>query len=226
MERSYKNSHQLPKEFCVLSCVFSALFLCACESVPRAQIDEANSLGDGKWRLEGAVTETSAISVSRGVGEDTDVGLQLDFDNIIGFVDDANILSAYAKYSFLNKTEGFSLAGLAGGFTGLQSDVDGYFLGPVLSWRSNNVLLSLRARYNKLTSRIDVEDLDSYEFFPSDEVAQSDASVRIFFSEDKFSIKFGYGCQHQLGAVPESVRLERVDDTDCSRSVAFTWYTK
>ncbi|MFK8079122.1 MAG: hypothetical protein AB8B97_02455 [Granulosicoccus sp.] len=54
------------------------------------------------------------------------MGVQVDFDGFIGFVDEADILSAYTKYSLLNRTEGFSFAGLAGGFTGLHRDVDGF----------------------------------------------------------------------------------------------------
>ncbi|MFK8079121.1 MAG: hypothetical protein AB8B97_02450 [Granulosicoccus sp.] len=97
----------------------------------------------------------------------------------------------------------------------------------MLSWRSNKVLLSLRARYNKLSGRVDIEDNQHFrEGFLSDEVAKSDASVGIFFNDDKFSVKFGYGCQYQLGTVPEAFRLEGDDDADCSRSVAFTFYTK
>lgn len=197
-----------------------SFFLVGCESVPQAQIDEANSLGNGIWRAELNLSDDPNFSISRGVGANTDLGVQLDYLN-------TDVYSGYAKYSFRNQQQGWSTAALAGGFVGEENSSKGYFLGPVASYKAGRSLVSIRARYNRLTRRGQEEGLLTDFDFPSDEVAQLDVSIRGYFAQDKLSLKFGYGCQYLLGDNDLSESQKEVyDRANCAPSIGFTLYTK
>jgi len=190
-------------------CLLVMFFISACETVPQAQVDEAHALGDGVWRFEVTHSNNSALSVSRGVGDNIDLGVQLDIDHSLTLDADRGLLpdpeqkdtyTAYAKYSHVNRLKGFSFASLVGGFRGEDDHVNGYFLGPVTSYRNGLVLFSLRARYNKLTSRNINKGEEARRLnFPADEVGQLDASFRLYLLQDTLSLKLGYGCVHPLG---------------------------
>lgn len=192
------------------------ILLTGCESLPHAQIDEANSLGDAHWRIElNASTQTSA-SVSRGFGENLDLGAQVDSL-------DETIFSAYAKYSLLNQSRGWSFAALLGGF---DSDryASGYFIGPVSSYRIDHFLFSIRARYNKLNNRVrDSEDFFPVNF-PSDEIAQADLSIRAFMFEDRLSLKLSYGCSYLLGSFERASFYD--NQRTCNPIVGVTLFTR
>lgn len=196
----------------------TGLLISGCETVPQAQIDEANSLGNGNWRAETTLSNDHSFSLSRGFGKNTDVGVQIDWP-------DNYLYSAYAKYSHLNVKQGWSVASLAGGFTDRRKTQKGFFVGPVASYRANSFLLSLRARYNKLENRDGRGDDTDTQRYLSDEVAQVDMSVRGYFFDDKFSLKLGYGCVYQLGDIGsenQNFGIER----ECSFVIGASLYTR
>lgn len=206
-------------------CRFMPAFLLAtsvlaigCETVPQAQIDEANSLGNGIWGAEFTASTDQSISLSRGFGENTDLGIQIDWP-------DNYLYSAYAKYSHVNAARGWSLASLAGGFTDRRETQKGYFIGPVTSFRANSFLLSFRARYNKLENRDGRGGDTDTQRFLSDEVAQADASIRGYFADDQFSLKFGVGCVFQLGSIGTE-NQNFGPDRECSFVLGASLYTQ
>jgi len=199
--------------------VLSMTFLVAgCETVPQAQIDEANSLGDGNYRVETTLSTDQSFSLSRGIGENTDFGIQIDWP-------DNYLYSAYLKYSHLNVARGWSLASLIGGFTDRRKTQKGYFIGPVTSYRADRFLFSLRARYNKLENRDGQDNDTDTQRFLSDEVAQADVSIRGFLVDDQVSLKLGYGCVYQLGNIGGENQNFGID-RECSFVIGASFYTQ
>ena len=89
----------------------------------------ARSLGEDNWGIGAGISPTLSVEGGYGVSQDLDVGVLLEYQ--FGFV-----ASVFTKYSFINRDEGFSLAGYAGAFTGGSfATTRGFYAGPLLSYR-------------------------------------------------------------------------------------------
>lgn len=198
--------------------VLAGFLATACETVPRAQIDEAHSLEPGVRRVELGYSPGLGVSAAQGIARGLDAGAQLDLN---GFA----TLSAWLKLSLVDRPLGGSFALLGGGFSNLVGGLyQGVFAGPLASYRRGILLVSLRARYSVVDFADDSVVLDTLEDngLLYEQVLQTDASVRVFLAEDRLSLKAGFGCQRGLGSPRRDV--VGLDNGFCAPSVAVTFY--
>ena len=198
--------------------VVLGLLSAACQTAPRAQVDEAHSLGPGVRRFELGYSPGLGISVSQGIVEGLDSGAQLDLH---GFA----TLGAWLKFSPLDRPSGGSIALLGGGFRNLRGGLyQGVFVGPLASYRRGAVLFSLRTRYNLVDFADDsfvIETLEDSGLL-HEHVLQTDVSVRVYLADDRVSLKAGFGCQHGLGSPRRDI--VGLDSASCSPNIAVTVY--
>ncbi len=225
---SYMKSYPASSNFGALRAVgvlaFVLLFLTGCVTAPHAQQDEANSLGQGNWRLEGGVQPGLSFSAGTGISDNLDLGMQIDFYG-------STVYTGWGKYSLINQDQGVSLAVIGGVFTETEEEYYGGFIGPIISMRQNNVLYSLRGRYNKLQGDAETDYFDSDNFYANERIGQVDASVRWYLNNDKLAIKVGAGCVFAIGddklndtTTTDSSSSSDDKDYECSPTFGFSFY--
>jgi hypothetical protein len=127
----------------VLFCLFVLTFLSACSLAPLSGQTTARSIGKHNWSVTVDLPpSTPAAGIGHGLTNSWDLGVSAEIQ--FGYQ-----VALWTKYALLNNEEGFSMALYAGGFTTLDAaTTDGFFGGPVLSYKHDWIEPFLSLRYN------------------------------------------------------------------------------
>ncbi|MCB0377760.1 MAG: hypothetical protein KDD33_04645 [Bdellovibrionales bacterium] len=172
------------------ACFILLSFTTGCALAPMTTTKNGRTVGKGKWEIDGNVLPAVGLSVSRGLTDNFDAGILIERN--FGMV-----YSAWGKYSFINQAQGWSLAAYGGAFYGSGfGNSDGFFLGPVTSYRKNWFEVYLSARYSYVTWRAgslttDEQDDSIFDFVSWNDITfnyvQADLGFN-FWTSDTFAI--------------------------------------
>ncbi|MEO0336976.1 MAG: hypothetical protein AAF202_11305 [Pseudomonadota bacterium] len=125
--------------FCIL---FLSAFVSGCAVAPFMTPKSGQSLGKGNWQVDASVLPVPGAMVSAGITENLDAGA-------IYEVQFGSVISAFGKYSFVNNKTGWATSLYAGAFTGASvGTTNGYYVGPVISYKTKSVEPYLSVRYS------------------------------------------------------------------------------
>jgi len=146
----------------------NVLFVTGCSLAPLTSPKTGRSLGHKKWLIDGSLAPALGITAGRGFTDNFDAGLI--YENQLG-----SVISAWGKYAIVNQPEGVAFALYGGIFKGSGlGDSQGFFGGPVVSYRSGFFEAYLNSKYNYVS------------WFYNDSVGSnvSDANLRLNLTED------------------------------------------
>lgn len=138
-----------------ISFLVAGLFLSGCSVAPIQNYHSAQSLGSGR-------NEIKLSSVAPGVSYDH--GLTKNLDLGFGVESQGGLLAnVRTKYSFVNRQNGLSFAGiLGGGWSDDLGESKSAYIGPIVSYRgsSTEFFLGYRLNYVHMDAHLDRDDRD------------------------------------------------------------------
>lgn len=134
--------------------------LASCSIAPLSGPQSAKTLGEGNWEVNSGFTYLPYVAVNRGITENLDLGATVEMQAF-------GLAAVNAKYSVYNNgEEGVAAAVAAGGFHALDTvNTKGFYVGPVLSYKSSWFEPYLAVRYNWLRWKAYESDSDDRDDF-------------------------------------------------------------
>lgn len=187
------------------------LLTSACSMAPYTSPKTARALGQGNWEVSTGLSPAFNVSAAVGVHEKVEVGVLLEQQ----FFTETAVWGKFTALDF--KDDGPSVAFYGGGFLAVDaSGTDGYFLGPIVSFKKDWFEMYLVARYNKVnweTAEITLEDQNDADLLYFDWSAGSTQYYQYvlginFWFTQKFALNISAQYWQFIGSDAEQESIE------------------